>query len=763
MRQRPLCFVFLFLIVIILVSKMSGVSLWGEPDRELREYVSSIEGQNRVVYGTVGAREEKTNSISYFLRDSYILNGVSFKDADPVRIEEYEPTYIRNLQIYISKEEPQIAVGSEVIFFGTPYLYENASNPGGFDAALYYAADGCCAYMYAEAQRVVRESAFSLEEAFASLRERLVENLNDLMRPESAAVLSAMLFGERSHLTEDIKLGYSAAGISHLIAISGLHVMIIGKAIYRLLAICRLKPVAASLASVCVVYVYCAFAGGGESTLRASIMFSVAYIGRVLLRSYDPLSALSFSGIIMLLASPMSLFRVGFQLSFAAATSIAILSPYIKKILVRKSSEEATNPLQKLKANVADSAAVWLSVNVATFPLILYHFSEFPTYSLMANIVFVPLMGIVMTAGAIGAILSLFAAPVAGVVLLVPDMILRLQNAAGAAILKLPYSTLILGKPDEWRLLPALLGVVLLVVILKRHTDAKKRAGCRGRAVFAASVLAAAFLIASPAVRTHEGFSITVLDVGQGDCIFIQNGGRLFMVDGGSSSSDGVGTYDIIPYIRALGISVIEAVFVTHDDADHMNGVEELFAAIRDDKTEISVGRLFLPYWLYGTDEGDALESLAGEAGTPTYYIQKGDSISDGELRIEVLSPAYGDGFTGNEGSLVLSVTYGAFDALLTGDIEGEAEDILSDGIGEYELLKVSHHGSKNSTTEEFLRAVSPDVCVISAPKHSIYGHPHEDTMERIESVGADAYQTGLCGAVTVKVSEGRMEVTCER
>ena len=190
-----------------------------------------------------------------------------------------------------------------------------------------------------------------------------------------------------------------------------------------------------------------------------------------------------------------------------------------------------------------------------------------------------------------------------------------------------------------------------------------------------------------------------------------------------------------------------------------MNGIYELLKAAAEQETAPVVKRLYLPCWMEAEEEGRELALLSAQAGIPVVYLQKGNVIRAGDLRIQVLHPGKEDGFTGNEGSMVLLLSCGAFDGLLTGDLEGMGEEAVTEQLKNCEFLKVAHHGSRNSTSESFLACVSPRVCVISAPQKSIYGHPHREVLKRIEATGADWYQTGKSGAVRLTVTGNEMKV----
>lgn len=232
-----------------------------------------------------------------------------------------------------------------------------------------------------------------------------------------------------------------------------------------------------------------------------------------------------------------------------------------------------------------------------------------------------------------------------------------------------------------------------------------------------------------------------------------------YLVDGGSRDVEGVGIYRILPYLKQQGIHVLEGIFISHPDGDHICGIEELLIAVAERRTGLIIRHLFLPCWMRNGEEEKRIRLLADRAGITVQYLSKGDELRAGKLRIEVLHPVYGETLAGNEGSVVLQISYGNFGGLLTGDLEGDGEREVLEEVEGCEFLKVAHHGSRNSTRMEFLEKVSPEICIISAPENSIYGHPHREVLERIEAKGADWYQTGLSGAVRVEVIGGQMKV----
>ena len=272
-----------------------------------------------------------------------------------------------------------------------------------------------------------------------------------------------------------------------------------------------------------------------------------------------------------------------------------------------------------------------------------------------------------------------------------------------------------------------------------------------------------------------------VLDVGQGDGIFMRGPeGNTYLVDGGSSDVKKVGQYRLEPFLKSQGVCKLDYVLISHGDSDHMNGVEEL---IERQDIGVKIGTLVLPVkeaW------DEALEELAGKArnhGIRVVVIEPGQSIREGEMVLTCIQPgnmeiksedaesrenaAPGTGSTGlepgNEASMVLAVQYGGFDMLLTGDVEGEGEMQLTKQLEEsyldctWEVLKVAHHGSKNSSTEEFLRQVQPAYALISAGQGNRYGHPHQETVKRLADVGSKVYSTQDNGAIMVEVEDGKI------
>ena len=292
--------------------------------------------------------------------------------------------------------------------------------------------------------------------------------------------------------------------------------------------------------------------------------------------------------------------------------------------------------------------------------------------------------------------------------------------------------------------------------------DGAKRKGAqarrRERMLFGITMFFACVLLF---YRPRETFSITALDVGQGDALVVESGRFLMLNDGGSSSASAIGEKRILPYLKQRGIAALDAVVVTHPDADHTNGILELLELIGEQKTALRIRHLFLPVWMKGSEKENPFILAAQKAGIMVEYLKKGDEICAGELTVSVLHPGAGEDYTGEEnaGSVVLQLSCGACRALLTGDLEGSGEEEVLGAAERCQILKVAHHGSRNSTSEAFLNRIQPQISLISCAWPGRYGHPHRELLERLRACKSHIYGTPVDGAVTVQLKRDRLAV----
>jgi len=262
--------------------------------------------------------------------------------------------------------------------------------------------------------------------------------------------------------------------------------------------------------------------------------------------------------------------------------------------------------------------------------------------------------------------------------------------------------------------------------------------------------------------------SITVLDVGQGDGIFIRGPeGNTYLIDGGSSDIKKVGKYRIEPFLKFQGVGTIDYIFVSHGDGDHISGIEEM---IKRMDVGVAIETIVFPERGVWDEDLDRLARLAMEMGVRVVEMKAGQMLREGELEFVCLAPDFDTNMAdSNASSMVLALNYGEFNMLFTGDVEGEGEEKLKEYLKEelqrsypeihWEVLKVAHHGSRNSSTEGFLELVKPSYSIVSAGRDNSYGHPHKETVERLEGVGSEVLSTQEYGAITIVTDGEKMKV----
>ena len=762
--------------------------------REVRLYeadVSAFEtcmkaGRDVLAEGTVSEICRTSNGVRLELKNASCAS----YDAPET---EYLP--VGNLLVYaedISAENGEIKYGRRVFVYGKGSLFEKAPNPGGFDAKEYYFSLGITGAVQGKTIRITDFSYHRLNQALFQAKSKLLNSYATYLGENGAGVVSSMLLGERALLSDETQELYRHGGISHILAISGLHVSLIGMALYEMLRKTVLGRNGAIPVACAGVILYGSFVEAGTSTKRAVIMFLLLLLATALGRTYDTLSAMSVSVIGILLACPGALYTASFQLSFAAAYGSAVVAAMLRDR--KKRNRLRGNLWETVKDKIGTMFVFGLSIQVVTFPFTVYHFFDYPTYGFLINPIVVPLMTILLLCGLLSGVLGLFVpwlgyffAGGAGGILWVYEMLCR-------GVEKLPGALLLFGQPKVWQM-GIYFGILVFCLCAWQKKEEKKiclphkwinlLVDLSGNTKVIFGLLIWLPLCLLPVSGT--AFEAAFLDVDQGDGIVLrERGGAVILVDGGSTGVQNVGEKRIIPYLKSQGIRVIDCAFVSHTDSDHMGGLKEILEAMpvytkyRESVLGYAgtpvVKRLVLPEW--NENKEDATECpmaedmdkqysellrLAGTKNVEVYYMKAGDCMTVGdELKLFCLAPEAGITYENkNAASMVLLASYGEFDMLLTGDMEKEGElrllECMSAVSGEgisVEVLKVSHHGSRTASSEKFVTALRPRISVISCGKNNRYGHPHSETLETLYEANSVVYRTDESGCVTVKAGK---------
>ena len=302
--------------------------------------------------------------------------------------------------------------------------------------------------------------------------------------------------------------------------------------------------------------------------------------------------------------------------------------------------------------------------------------------------------------------------------------------------MQLPFSRIVTGRPEIWEVIIyyVFIGLILLKVMKKKSIK------------IIGFIFSVFLLVYSPV----KDLQITMLDVGQGDCLFVKGPtGINYLIDGGSSDVKEVGKYRMESYLKYEGVRYLDYVFVSHGDGDHYSGIMEMLS--RQD-VGVAIHKLVLPENYKDDSNLMRLALVAKENKSEILVIKEGVALREEGLKITCLQPSITNHFSGNEGSMVLDISYGAFGMLCTGDVEAQGEKLLTDKVKgkEYDVLKVAHHGSKYSTEEEFLDAINVKNALISAGENNKYGHPHKETLKRLNEEKCNIYQTSDSGAITI-------------
>lgn len=676
-------------------------------------------------------------------------------------------------RIFVNTEKiPNVKIGNIIKVRGKLRQFEEAANKGNFDSKKYYLSLGFYGKIEAGTIEVINSDYSGIRQGLYEMRMEIIERLEKLCSDNKGifsiinnknGIIGAIILGDKTDLDSDIKELYSVSGIAHILAISGLHISFIGMAIYRLLRR-RFRFLFSAAVSIPVVLSFGIMSGFGISTIRAIIMFILKIIGEVLGRKYDAITAISLAGLVLLVQNPFVVCNSGFQMSFGAIIAIVLILPIVEEIL------NTDNKIIKvLSAN--------FTISLVMNPILAWNYYELPTFSFLLNIVVVPLMSVVIVSSIVGIFCSCIMFGFGKAVIFPGCGILELYTFLCNIINKSSVASIVVGQPKVTIIIVyyAILLVVLFGLknirnkytraekernIIKKETGlvlekkAKKERRIKGQNVKLRLACIVGFLLLNCLIYyiPNPGFYITFINVGQGDGILIHgDNGTKVMVDGGSTSEKQVAKNCIVPYLKAEGIGTIDYSIITHTDKDHISGILEILE--NNNSNRIRIKNLVMPDINMKDDTYNELIEKAKLKKINVLYIKKGDTLSLGKTKIKCIYPETTTTASDkNDYCTVLSVKNKTSKILLTGDISKEIEEKIKDDIEEnYTVLKVAHHGSNYSSSEKFLKKVNPKYSIISVGKNNSYGHPGNETMERLRKQGGVIYRTDEKGGITIR------------
>ena len=627
--------------------------------------------------------------------------------------------------IYLKSAMPDLKPGDAIIFQGELRV----TAEGGSREPTYHRTQGIFLLAYAKTEARVQAAAkVPLKYQPSLWRKAVGSKITQVFPADTAGFMKALLLGDKTDLDYGTKNDLSLAGLSHIVAVSGLHVSILFGAFFLLTA--RRRGLGLLL-GIPLAAAFAALAGFTPSVTRAAVMQILLLLAAGLGREYDPPTALSFAALVILLFNPMAISAVSFQLSFGAVTGIFLLSGKIRRFLLaenRLNAAKGRSFRNQCLRLLAGSVSVTLGASVFTTPLVAYYFGVVSLVSPLTNLLCLWAVTLTFQIGALACVLGFFWLPFGNTLGWAAAWGARLVLGTAKIVAKFPLCALYTESPYTvlWLVFAYVLFVLLLIF--------KKRPWVF---LWTAAVGLCLCVALSWAEPLGDSLRVTALDVGQGQCILLQAGRRTFVVDCGGTNGDAAGER-AARQLLSMGVDRVDALILTHLDEDHAGGAEQLLHRVRADVVAIPAEESPERRNAVGLETRDVLQVESDKA-----FFFAGGSL-------QIYAP--GSGTTENNGGIAVLFTVGDCDTLITGDWDHSRERWLlaNRSLPDLEILVVGHHGSRYACSQELLEALTPEVALISVGKNS-YGHPAAETLSRLTASGCQILRTDQAGTILVR------------
>jgi len=769
------------------------------PDHHILNHVQ--EGQRAVVEGWI---EEMPTVYPDKVQYRVHLKQLTYKDSLPVRV-----TGTARITLYQS--ENPFRVGDRLrihrIKLKRP---RNFKNPGRFDYVHYTRSQGIDVLggvsktKYVERLGTVPLGTFTALRG--TIRERMLAFFDRHLPENSAALLKAMLLGEKHFLSEDLRQVYIDTGLAHLMAVSGLHIGFVAGACFLILyplvffllwkfrsqwALLGYGRKIVALLCVFPVLFYMFLVGSKISALRAGVMILVYLFAVLINREKHLLNALLVAAFLILIWNPEAVVGPGFLLSFGALLTIVLAIEFMENRSGDALDQLGEAPWYRRLPKPRLSEASWstrfydvlqstvfitLAALLGTLPILIYFFNHISIGGIFLNLLLVPLTAVLIPLGLLTSLLALTYEPLGALLMPLTSGLLQIYIRLPQLAANLPFMSFYVPTPPAiWPILYYALLLAIPTWLRSRRSLKKPAANSRDRwnnAIPWGLTLASLTLIVSfiwprfPFFKNGE-LSVYLLDVGQGESIYMEfPNGKTLLLDGGGyfRNSLDIGKLVVAPFLWNRGLWGLSYVGVSHSDHDHISGLESLIKLV-------SIGHFLERRPTLPDRRIDRLKTHLIDRETLPIPLQPGQPWSIGEVRLTLLHPtpefiAQKKPATppriGNDLSMVWKIEYGTFSLLLTGDITENAERYLVEHEAplQAEILKVPHHGSRTSSHPDFIRAVGPKDVIVSSGRFNVFHHPHPLVVERYRQQGATLWRTDLQGAICITTDGTDTQIT---
>lgn len=556
----------------------------------------------------------------------------------------------------------------------------------------------------------------------------ILRQIQRVFQNKDRGIVAGVLLGDDEWIAEEVDELYFTLGIGHILALSGFHLGIITIIMMWLCKRVGLSYYARQIVVLMGIWGYTLFTGAASSTIRASIMATIILIARCLWEEEDMPTSIALAAIVILMGNPFQLYQVGFQLSFVAIISICISSILIEEL------EEHYKPNKKVK-QVLNYVLPPLSIFLGISPVLAYHFFEFPLLGTLLNFVILPIFALIIPYMIICLGISLIHIELARALGMLVNYTLNSINIIGEQLLEYPLMTLCIGRPSIGSIV--LYYSLLIITLLGITRKMQIKQGC-------IIVVSLAIVPLVVSIGSENYLQITQLYVGQGDAsVVVTPRKRAVLIDGGPMGKGNT----VERFLKYSGINQLTSVVLSHPHDDHISGVIELI------QSGVMVENVIVPSGFIIEGLLKTLYEECSRSGIDIYEVDCGGSIAIDNVAFKWLWPnSEAEAVEVNEHSAVLLLEFGEFQMLYTGDIGKETELKLSDRLEDIEVLKIAHHGSKNSTDSRFLLQTKPEYAMISCGINNLYGHPHQETLETLGAYPVKCLRTDRNGAITIDV-----------